>query len=324
MKVFMPKPNEDWVCDHIIDEFRHSTRHQPVNDICEADVVWLYAKWIWNHFVGQLTRKKVITTVHHIVPEKTGPREFIDLYDKFTDVYHVPNKHTARELVMRTAKPIKRLPYWINDDRWGTIDKETLDGGIQRIKDTHWEPMLSGRRILASFQRDTEGSSIGPNLIPAAKFEKGPDRYVKIIERFKRDEVVPFFPGWRRDFIKLMLEEDYDIVTGDKMQAGMLNGVYNLIGHFDGYYLVTSRHEGGPQAVLEAAQTRVKILSSDVGIASEVLHPDCICRSTDEFEKKIREDAIEHTVDYNFESVQAFKRDIIVPQYDDLIDEVAG
>ncbi len=86
---------------------------------------------------------------------------------------------------------------------------------------------------------------------------------------------------------------------------------------------MTSRHEGGPQAVLEASQTRTKILSTDVGIASQVLHPDCICASAEEFEEKIRSDAItdEH-VEYNYESVQKLRIENLIESYDSMIDEV--
>ena len=41
-------------------------------------------------------------------------------------------------------------------------------------------------------------------------------------------------------------------------------------------YLVTSRIEGGPQAIMEAAISKTPILSTDVGVASEILHNDSI------------------------------------------------
>ena len=41
-------------------------------------------------------------------------------------------------------------------------------------------------------------------------------------------------------------------------------------------YVVSSRYEGGPQAVIEAAAMKVPIISNDVGIASKVLDPECV------------------------------------------------
>ena len=41
-------------------------------------------------------------------------------------------------------------------------------------------------------------------------------------------------------------------------------------------YIVSSRYEGGPQAILECATTKTPIISTDVGIAASVLHEDSI------------------------------------------------
>ena len=41
-------------------------------------------------------------------------------------------------------------------------------------------------------------------------------------------------------------------------------------------YIVASRIEGGPQAILECAVTKTPIISTDVGIASEILGKESI------------------------------------------------
>ena len=46
-----------------------------------------------------------------------------------------------------------------------------------------------------------------------------------------------------------------------------LNKIYNSID----LYIVASRIEGGPQAIMECAITKTPIISTDVGIASEIL-----------------------------------------------------
>ena len=51
-----------------------------------------------------------------------------------------------------------------------------------------------------------------------------------------------------------------------------LNELYNLLD----LYLVTSRYEGGPQAILEAGITKTPIISTDVGIAKEILSEESI------------------------------------------------
>ena len=51
-----------------------------------------------------------------------------------------------------------------------------------------------------------------------------------------------------------------------------LNELYNSLD----LYIVTSRIEGGPQAIVECGITRTPIISTDVGIASEILHKNSI------------------------------------------------
>lgn len=51
-----------------------------------------------------------------------------------------------------------------------------------------------------------------------------------------------------------------------------LNELYNLLD----LYIIASRVEGGPAAVLECGITKTPVLSTNVGIASEILHPDSI------------------------------------------------
>ena len=38
-------------------------------------------------------------------------------------------------------------------------------------------------------------------------------------------------------------------------------------------YLVTSRYEGGPQSIVECGLTKTPIISTDVGLAYEILNP---------------------------------------------------
>ena len=52
----------------------------------------------------------------------------------------------------------------------------------------------------------------------------------------------------------------------------VVNKLYNVLD----LYLVTSRVEGGPQAIFECALTKTPILSTKVGVAPEVLHTDSI------------------------------------------------
>ena len=51
-----------------------------------------------------------------------------------------------------------------------------------------------------------------------------------------------------------------------------VNQLYNILD----LYIVSSRIEGGPQAIVECGLTKTPILSTDVGIASNFLDPKSI------------------------------------------------
>jgi glycosyltransferase involved in cell wall biosynthesis len=52
----------------------------------------------------------------------------------------------------------------------------------------------------------------------------------------------------------------------------MMNELYNILD----LYLITSRIEGGPQALVECGQTKTPVISTDVGIAKRILAPESI------------------------------------------------
>lgn len=295
MKVFMPSPNEQWVVDNIIAEFSAHTRHELVSDPAHADVVYMYSKWITPRYkLHDLVAKPCITTVHHIVPSKG-----IDIayFDRFTDVYHVPNDITLTMLRQLTKKPIVKLKYWINDDVFKPSKTKSIDGKI----------------VLGSSQRDTEGADL---ISP--KLEKGPDILANIAIKLGRDRCTMLLGGWRRQYIIDRLKNAGIEFTYHER----IKDIATLYTACD-YYLITSRWEGGPQAALEASQMRTRLLSTPVGIVPELLHSDCLCSTVDEFVDKIMNTKIDHTVEANYESVQGLRMRSVVADYDDFIDSVA-
>jgi len=89
-----------------------------------------------------------------------------------------------------------------------------------------------------------------------------------------------------------------------------LNELYNCLD----LYLVTSRHEGGPQAVLECSSNKTPILSTDVGFASQVLAPNCIVDNVQDFIGKINSAGFDYT-SKNHENLQAYTMENSMPKY---------
>ena len=128
--------------------------------------------------------------------------------------------------------------------------------------------------VIGSFQRDTEGHDL-----KTAKFEKGPDIFCDFValakEELKKSDMVPvvLLGGWRRQYVKRRLDEmGVDYLHKELPEFETLNKMYNALD----LYVVGSRYEGGPQALLECAITKTSVFSTDVGVARHILHPDSI------------------------------------------------
>lgn len=142
-----------------------------------------------------------------------------------------------------------------------------------------------GKYLLGSFQRDTEGSDL-----KSPKTMKGPDIFAEIAaETWKHDKRLHvLLAGPRRMWIRNRLTElgipftfvGLNVPGDDVLVNNLPRTDINLLYNLSDLYLVASRMEGGPQAVLEAPIARCKILSTDVGYASEILDPDCIYRDS--------------------------------------------
>jgi glycosyltransferase involved in cell wall biosynthesis len=83
-----------------------------------------------------------------------------------------------------------------------------------------------------------------------------------------------------------------DDIDRNSLPRDVLNLLYNLID----LYIVASRSEGGPHAILEAAASRRKIISSPVGLAEDFLDPGCIFKTPPDAVELIREDTQENSL----------------------------
>ncbi len=79
--------------------------------------------------------------------------------------------------------------------------------------------------------------------------------------------------GWRRQYVISRLEAvGVPYVYHERPILPEINKFYNALDA----YIVASRYEGGPQSILECATIGIPIVSRDVGVASEILHPSCV------------------------------------------------
>jgi glycosyltransferase involved in cell wall biosynthesis len=98
---------------------------------------------------------------------------------------------------------------------------------------------------------------------------KGPDVFVNIMEDIHRDhpDLLVILSGTRRTYIISELEKrGIQYKYFEMIGLHELNELYNCLD----LYVVSSRVEGGPRAIVEAGITKTPIISTDVGIASDL------------------------------------------------------
>ena len=262
MKIYLSRINESWIVDRIRNEWYSSNRKISTKFLSKSDIVWIVSPWLWKNVPKRfLEEKKVVCSHYHFDFENFDKKNFLEL-DKFVDEYHVISKKTKNDLEQLTDKKITSIPFWINQKLFYEIeDKKSLLQKYGFNKDEY---------LIGSFQRDTEGHDLTtPKLI------KGPDIFIEILDSQykKNNNTTVVLTGKRRNYIINELERlNIRYKYFEMINFENLNELYNILD----LYLVTSRIEGGPQAILECAITKTPVLSSNVGVASEILHPESI------------------------------------------------
>jgi len=155
--------------------------------------------------------------------------------------------------------------------------------------------LIKDKTLIGSFQRDSLGVDL---TIP--KPEKGSDNLVEILNdsRVKKNCVL-LLAGPRRHYLinkckefkipfiflgdSKIVADGYDDVNQNIRDWKEMPDLYNLID----LYLVTSRSEGGPNAILEAAWCKTLIFSSRVGLAEDFLSEECLYDKISEAQKKV-------------------------------------
>ncbi len=265
MKIFIPNLNESWVVDRFRNEFINKNQNLIVDSIKNSTIVWIISPWTWKKIPKRhLKNKTVVCTIHHLEEsdfDKKGLENFKKL-DKYIDYYHAISNKTKIDLEKLTKKKIYTFPFWINTDIFFDIkNNENLKSKYLFNQDDY---------LVGSFQRDTEGSDLAsPKLI------KGPDQFFKIISELNKElkNLTVVLTGYRRQYIiKKFDENNINYKYFESVTQAELNELYNCLD----MYIVSSRKEGGPQAIMECGITNTPIVSTDVGIAREILSSESI------------------------------------------------
>jgi len=263
-KVYLNKAGEDWILDRLRTEWYELNKKNSTNFLFKSDVVWICSPWTWKKLSKRHLRNKVvICSIYHIDEEKFSDKDLIEFNerDKFVDFYHVISENTKLQLKKLTSKKIVSIPFWVNQNIWFEIkDKNLLKNKLE---------IPQGKFIIGSFQRDTEGSDL-----KSPKLSKGPDRLLEIFKHLKENkDIFVILSGKRRNYvIDQLVKEKINFKYFEMVDNEQLNELYNILD----LYIVASRVEGGPQAIMECAITKTPIISTNVGVAPEILESSSI------------------------------------------------
>ena len=265
MKVYLTNLNESWIVDRLRKEWYEYNSSISTENIKEATVIWIIAPWLWRKTrKTYLKNKKVICSIYHFEKSDFEQKNLQEFHkrDKYIDFYHVISLKTKEELQKLTNKEIVYIPFWSDQNEWFEIqDKISIRKKYNIPIDSY---------VVGSFQRDTEGKDLkSPKLI------KGPDRFIEIIKtkQTQFENLLILLTGKRRQYVINELKKlNIDFKYFEMVEPKQLNELYNCLD----LYIVASRKEGGPQAIIECGLSKTPIISTNVGIASEFLHPDSI------------------------------------------------
>ena len=273
MKVYINSAKENWVVDRFIEEWNNYNFKQSKSYFFGNKLIWLIAPWTWHKIpLTYLTKNKVLCTIHHIDEDKfteTESKKFQER-DTYVNAYHVISNKTFDQVKKLTSKPIYKIPFWVNQNIWFSIENKK---SLRKKSNINNDAYLVG-----SFQRDTEGKDL---ISP--KLSKGPDQFIKIILHLneKHDNLLVLLTGKRRNYmISELRKNKINFKYFEMASFKEINELYNLLD----LYIVSSRFEGGPQSILECGITKTPIISTNVGIAEEILGSESIFNMSN-FEK---------------------------------------
>jgi len=274
VKIYLSKLNESWVVDRFRADWYLNNPGLSTENLKEADIIWIISPWTWNKISKKhLKRKKVVCSIYHIDFESFDEKEEQEFYkrDKYVHSYHVISKKTEEQLRSLTDKKITSIPFWVDQKIWKKLNNKN------ELRSKYG--FNSNDFVIGSFQRDTEGKDLtSPKLI------KGPDIFLEIVTNIslKNSNIIVLLTGKRRNYlIKNFEERNINYKYLEMVDLKELNELYNVLD----LYVVSSRIEGGPQAIMECAITETPVVSTDVGIASEILNQESIYKSIEQFHK---------------------------------------
>ncbi|MBM9538198.1 glycosyltransferase family 4 protein [Desulfobulbus alkaliphilus] len=213
------------------------------------------------------TPNRIGTAYFHGKPG-TGYPEFDQLYKKIQQnhqkIDRIQVSHSEmHEVILETGiapEKVFRIPIGINLDFFPLKKQETRQKVRSQLK------IPEAAVVIGSFQKD--GNGHGEGLEPKAI--KGPDIFLKTVQRLKNSvpELHILLTGPARGYMKRGLTDlNIPFTHVHLKNYPEISRIYHALD----MYMVTSRQEGGPKAILESMASGVPLVTTRVGQAMDLV-----------------------------------------------------
>ena len=289
--------NVDWSIDRdrkFIEKTLQELNYKIVKNIFVADII--YCVW-WNYLNDRKMKllklffpnKRIIATITNDPTNQIGK---FNRLRKIVDYWVCANEKQKKFLIehdISNSKIFKNHYYF--DEK---IFKKEKISKLKISEELGIDyDLIKNNLVIGSFQRDSLGSNLRK-----PKWQKNPDLLIDIMRNLSEKHLL-LLAGPRRHYLINKCEEfkiqylfvgnkKYVQYNKDDMKTNILDSnKINLLYNLTDIYLMTSASEGGPKSVIEAPLTKTLVLSTDVGITSEMLDEESVCKTKREFVKKI-------------------------------------
>lgn len=202
---------------------------------------------------------KVVVTYYHVLPQDNRIESLRKSFG-CVDIWHTASRITRDNLtaIGVPKEKIKVIPLGVDTK----LFRPFSDGERNGIREQLGIP--SERTVIGSFQKDGVGWKAGfePKMI------KGPDIFCAVMEELAKNyPVFALLTGPSRGYVTRRLEKAKIPFRHFLAPYHQMPKFYNALD----LYLVTSRAEGGPIAILECLATATPFVSTKVGMASDLI-----------------------------------------------------
>ncbi len=203
---------------------------------------------------------KIIVTWFHIKEDDTKLKKIHEA-DTYVNIWHTSCTITQKKLIQYgiDRKKIRVIPIGIDLDVYKPLPLNEIEKDREKIG------VAKKSIVIGSFQKD--GNGWGEGLEPKA--EKGPDIFCDVIEKLsKKYDIFVLLTGPARGYVIERLKK-----MNVKFHHEYLKNPNDVVNYFQlcNLYIVASREEGGPKAILESMACGVPIVSTKVGMAPDMI-----------------------------------------------------